>query len=137
MVVSKDELARELQQLGVEVVGGMVPLDQAHNAFIICKFLAEFRQVAEAAEYQGRDVPLNKPMRGDVKKYKVYVKNEEGRVVKVNFGDPDMEIRRDNPKARKNFRSRMRCEDPGPKWKPRYWACRFWSSKESVTDLLK
>ena len=78
------------------------------------------------AEYKGRKVKLNKPMRGDVKKFKVYVKNDKGNVVKVNFGDPNMRIRKSNPKARKSFRARHNCENPGPKWKARYWSCRKW-----------
>lgn len=78
------------------------------------------------AEYQGRNVTLNKPMRGDVKKFKVYVKNEKGNVVKVNFGDKDMKIRKSNPEARKSFRARHNCDDPGPKWKARYWSCKKW-----------
>ena len=89
----------------------------------------------EAAEHKGKKVKLNKPMRGDVKKYKVYVKNDKGNVVKVEFGDPNMEIKRDNPARRKNFRARHNCDNPGPIWKARYWACRFWS-KESVSSLL-
>lgn len=78
------------------------------------------------AEYQGRKVPLNKPMKGDVKKSKVYVKKPNGSVVKVNFGDPNMRIKKSNPKRRKSFRARHRCENPGPKWKARYWSCRAW-----------
>jgi hypothetical protein len=92
-------------------------------------------EVIEEAKYQGREVKLNKPMRGDVKKYKVYVKNDKGNVVKVNFGDPDMEIKRDDPERRKSFRARHKCDNPGPKWKARYWSCKFWSTK-SVSDLL-
>jgi hypothetical protein len=88
-----------------------------------------------SAEYRGREVRLNKPMVGDVKKYKVYVKNDKGNVVKVNFGDPNMEIRRDNPKARKNFRARHNCDSPGPKWKARYWSCRFWDTP-TIKELL-
>lgn len=80
--------------------------------------------------------PLNKPMRGDVKKFKVYVKNADGRVVKVNFGDKNMEIRRDNPKAKKSFRARHKCENPGPKTKARYWSCKMWSTKP-VSKVLK
>jgi len=83
-------------------------------------------EVIEEAEYQGRKVTLNKPMQGDVKKSKVYVKNEKGNVVKVNFGDPDMKIRKSNPKARKSFRARHKCKTPGPKWKARYWSCKAW-----------
>ena len=78
------------------------------------------------AEYQGRDVPLGKPMRGDVKKFKVYVKNPAGNVVKVNFGDPNMRIKKSNPARRKSFRARHNCANPGPRTKARYWSCRKW-----------
>mgnify|MGYP001299149665 CR=1 FL=1 len=86
------------------------------------------------AEYQGRKVPLNKPMRGDVKKFKVYVKDPKtGNVKKVNFGHggtsakrKTMRIRKSNPKARKSFRARHNCANPGPKTKARYWSCRKW-----------
>jgi hypothetical protein len=80
----------------------------------------------DEAEYQGRDVPLGKPMRGDVKKSKVYVKNPQGNVVKVNFGDPDMKIKKSNPERRKSFRARHNCDNPGPRHKARYWSCRAW-----------
>jgi hypothetical protein len=81
-----------------------------------------------AAEKSGRKVTLNKPFRtpDGPKKFSVYVKNEKGNVVKVNFGDPNMEIKKDIPARRKSFRARMRCETPGPKWKARYWACKSW-----------
>jgi hypothetical protein len=85
--------------------------------------------VIEEAEYQGRKVELNKPMQGDVKKSKVYVKNKKGNVVKVNFGDPDMKIRKSNPEARKNFRARHNCADKmkkGDKTKAGYWSCKAW-----------
>lgn len=85
--------------------------------------------VLEEAEYQGRKVELNKPMQGDVKKSKVYVKNKKGNVVKVNFGDPDMKIRKSNPEARKNFRARHNCADKmkkGDKTKAGYWSCKAW-----------
>ena len=84
------------------------------------------------AEYQGRKVKLGKPMQGDTKKFKVYVKNAKGNVVKVNFGQGGdakggtMRIRKDNPKARKSFRARHNCDTPGPRWKARYWSCRKW-----------
>ena len=86
----------------------------------------------QEAEYQGRKVKLNKIMQGDAKKFKVYVKNPKGNVVKVNFGQGGdakggtMRIRKSNPKARKNFRARHNCDNPGPKHKARYWACRTW-----------
>ncbi len=78
------------------------------------------------AKYQGREVPLGKPMQGDVKKSKVYVKGPKGNVVKVNFGDPNMRIKKSNPKRRKSFRARHNCANPGPRWKARYWSCRAW-----------
>ena len=84
------------------------------------------------AEYQGRKVKLGKPMQGDVKKFKVYVKNPAGNVVKVNFGQGGkakggtMKIRKSNPSARKNFRARHNCDNPGPRHKARYWSCRKW-----------
>lgn len=78
------------------------------------------------AEYQGRTVPLGKPMRGDSKKFKVYVKNQKGKVVKVNFGAKGMNIKKNNPVRRKAFRARHNCDNPGPRWKARYWSCRKW-----------
>ena len=78
------------------------------------------------AEYQGREVKLGKPMQGDVKKFKVYVKNPAGNVVKVNFGQKGMKIRKSNPAARKSFRARMNCDNPGPRTKANYWSCRKW-----------
>ena len=79
---------------------------------------------------------LNKPFRtpDGPKKFSVYVKNDKGNVVKVNFGDPNMEIKRDYPERRKSFRARHKCANPGPKWKARYWSCRMWSDK-SVSDM--
>ena len=87
-------------------------------------------------EEDKKKVKLNKIMRGDVKKYKVYVKNDKGNVVKVNFGDPNMEIKRDDPDRRRNFRARHNCDNPGPRWKARYWACKTWSAKP-VSAMLK
>ena len=87
------------------------------------------------AEYQGRKVKLGKIMQGDTKKFKVYVKNPKGNVVKVNFGQGGssasktggtMRIRKSNPKARANFRARHNCDNPGPRHKARYWSCRKW-----------
>lgn len=78
------------------------------------------------AEYQGRKVPLGKPMKGDVKKSKVYVRKPNGNIVKVNFGDKKMRIKKSNPKRRKSFRARHKCDNPGPRWKAKYWSCRAW-----------
>lgn len=87
----------------------------------------------EEAEYKGRKVQLGKIMQGDVKKFKVYVKNDKGNVVKVNFGfggksakGKRMTIKKNNPERRKSFRARHNCDNPGPRWKPRYWACKTW-----------
>ena len=81
----------------------------------------------EEAEYRGRKVPLGKPMRGDVKKFKVYVKDPKtGNVKKVNFGDPNMRIKKSNPARRRSFRARHNCANPGPRTKARYWSCRKW-----------
>ena len=80
----------------------------------------------DEAEYQGRKVPLGKPMKGDVAKSKVYVRKPNGKVVKVNFGDKNMKIKKSNPKRRKSFRARHKCANPGPRWKARYWSCRAW-----------
>jgi hypothetical protein len=81
----------------------------------------------EEAKYQGREVPLGKPMKGDVKKSKVYVKNPKtGKVIKVNFGDKKMKIKKSNPGRRKSFRARHNCANPGPRTKARYWSCRAW-----------
>jgi hypothetical protein len=83
---------------------------------------------AQSEKYQGRTVKLNKPFRtpSGPKKFSVYVKNEKGNVVKVNFGDPNMKIKKNIPERRKSFRARHNCDNPGPKWKARYWSCRAW-----------
>ncbi len=82
----------------------------------------------KAAEYQGRKVTLNKPFRTPKgpKKFAVYTKNGSGNVVIVRFGDPNMEIKRDDPARRRSFRARHKCKTPGPKWKARYWSCKKW-----------
>jgi hypothetical protein len=93
----------------------------------------ESTNMLNEAEYQGRKVQLGKIMQGDIKKFKVYVKNDKGKVVKVNFGfggksakGKRMVIKKNNPARRKSFRARMNCDNPGPRWKPRYWACKTW-----------
>ena len=85
----------------------------------------ESKSIKEA-EYQGREVKLGKPMQGDVKKFKVYVKNPQGNVVKVNFGAKGMNIKKNNPERRKSFRARHNCDNPGPRHMARYWSCRKW-----------
>jgi hypothetical protein len=80
----------------------------------------------DEAKYQGREVPLGKKMAGDVKKSKVYVRKPNGNIVKVNFGDKKMRIKKSNPARRKSFRARHNCANPGPRHKARYWSCRSW-----------
>lgn len=83
---------------------------------------------SESSEYQGRKVTLNKPFRtpDGPKKFSVYVKNDKGNVVKVNFGDPNMKIKKNIPERRRSFRARHNCDNPGPKYKARYWSCKAW-----------
>ena len=111
-------------------------LSELEEERLFLEMLAE-GEVIEEAEYRGRKVKLNKPMRGDVKKFKVYVKDPKtGNVKKVNFGhggssakkkgEKTMRIRKSNPKARRNFRKRHNCKNPGPKTKARYWSCKAW-----------
>lgn len=89
--------------------------------------VVQFDESINEAEYQGRKVQLGKPMQGDVKKFKVYVKDPKtGNVKKVNFGDPNMRIKKSNPARRKSFRARHNCDNPGPRTKARYWSCRKW-----------
>jgi hypothetical protein len=99
----------------------------------------DFTEQLKAAK-KGK-APLNKPFRlpkGSKKKFGVYVKNDKGNIVMVKFGDPNMSIKRDNPARRKAFRSRHSCDDnPGPKWKARYWSCKMWEAGKSVTDYTK
>jgi hypothetical protein len=96
------------------------------------EFMKEYKCDVNEAEYQGREVKLGKPMQGDVKKFKVYVKNPQGNVVKVNFGhkgkggEKTMSIKKNNPERRKAFRARHNCDNPGPRHKARYWSCRKW-----------
>ncbi len=89
-----------------------------------------------SSEKDGKKVTLNKPFRTSdgPKKFSVYVKNDKGNVVKVNFGDPNMEIKRDDPARRRSYRARHNCDNPGPKWKANYWSCKMWSTT-NVSDL--
>ena len=95
-----------------------------------------YDHVISEALYQGKEVKLNDPIRATdgAKKFYVYVKNEKGNIVKVGFGDPNMSIKRDSPERRKSFRARHKCEDPGPKWKARYWSCYQWRASAPVND---
>jgi len=90
--------------------------------------------ITEESEYQGKKVKLNDPIRSDdgKAKFHVYVNNEKGNVIKLRFGDPNMEIKRDNPKRLKSFRARFNCDSPGPKYKARYWSCYQWRANAPV-----
>jgi hypothetical protein len=103
----------------------------------------DFVEILEDVEYETLNEEketkkvLNKIHRGGSKKFYVYVKNDKGNVVKVSFGDKNMEIKRDDPNRRKNFRARHNCGNPGPKWKARYWACKTWEKGKSVSSLTE
>lgn len=105
-----------------------ITLESETDVMELLHYLKEPDETLEEAEYHDRSVKLNKPMRGDVKKFKVYVKDPStGNVKKVNFGDPNMRIKKSNPMRRKSFRARHHCDtDPGPKTMARYWSCRNW-----------
>lgn len=106
-------------------------IDELHEGefckVCLAEYIKENHNILTEAEYQGRKVKLGKPMQGDVKKFKVYVKDPKtGNVKKVNFGDKTMRIKKSNPGRRKNFRARHNCDSPGPRTKARYWSCRKW-----------
>ena len=118
---------------------GAPTADQIKRAQEECcaECLGYYDHVITEAEYQGKKVTLNNPIRTSEnpnKKFKVYVKNEKGKVVVVRFGDPNMGIQRDNPERRKSFRARHNCADPGPKWKARYWSCYQWRASAKVDN---
>ena len=134
-----DELAEslneQLKEMGLEEFDIEVSTDDAmdeetyegddfHHAYDVMWFNED--DALDEAEYRGRKVPLGKPMRGDVKKFKVYVRKPTGNIVKVNFGDPNMRIKKSNPARRRSFRARHNCANPGPRTKARYWSCRKW-----------
>ena len=121
---------------GTKVKGGVrvnncVPIEETYEGDDFHEAYGEMwyneDEQLDEAEYHGRKVPLGKPMRGDVKKFKVYVKDPStGNIKKVNFGDPNMRIKKSNPARRKSFRARHNCANPGPRTKARYWSCRKW-----------
>lgn len=117
--IELDDIVIESSVLEVLPDGILINIDETALAYLNTQDLNE-------AEYQGRKVPLGKPMAGDVKKSKVYVKGPSGRIVKVNFGDKKMKIKKSIPSRRKSFRARHNCDNPGPRHKARYWSCRAW-----------
>ena len=121
------EIARSQGVLQEEDVYFHIEDASSDDGKLLDEDLEFWDDVLEEAEYQGRKVTLNKPTRGDVKKFKVYVKDPKtGNGKKVNFGDPNMRIKKSNPKRRKSFRARHNCDNPGPKTKARYWSCKKW-----------
>jgi hypothetical protein len=137
-----------MKKKGKRMVPNCVPIEEADGYCSQClveyiersqtesEFIEVMHPGLNEAEYQGRKVKLGKPMRGDIKKFKVYVKNPEGNIVKVNFGhggtsakragQKTMRIKKNNPARRKSFRARHNCDNPGPRTKARYWSCRKW-----------
>ncbi len=107
-----------------------VGLEEFHKGEFCVQCLIEYIKnhisVLNEAEYQGRKVQLGKPMKGDVKKFKVYVKNKKGNVIKVNFGQKGVKIKKSNPKRRKSFRARHKCDTAKDRTSARYWSCRKW-----------
>jgi hypothetical protein len=122
-----------MKDKGGKMVPNCVPINEEDIIEEYCprclamEMMRAHGQPLQEAEYHGRKVPLGKPMRGDVKKFKVFVKDPStGNVKKVNFGDKTMRIKKSNPKRRKSFRARHNCDNPGPRTKARYWSCRKW-----------
>lgn len=128
--MSDRELMHQARMVGLGKYIKQNPTDEyeLENRNQIINMLQQLRydEELDEAEYQGRKVPLGKPMQGDVAKSKVYVRKPNGKVVKVNFGDKNMRIKKSNPARRKSFRARHNCDNPGPRWKARYWSCRAW-----------
>lgn len=126
MHTANDDGPTEFHQVHADVEEG---LETEHFCpQCLAEYISENWNKLEEAEYRGRKVTLGKPFStpGGPKKRSVYVKNAKGNVVKVNFGDPNMKIKKSNPKRRKSFRARHNCENPGPRWKARYWSCKAW-----------
>ena len=124
---------KQLSQLASKYNMDLMRKSSGKNASLVKRRVPPKSQELNEAEYQGRKVQLGKPMQGDVKKFKVYVKNDKGKVVKVNFGfggtsakGKRMSIKVKNPKRRAAFRARHNCKNPGPRWKARYWSCKAW-----------
>jgi len=130
ILITEQQLNNLLNRLGHDDSNEELIYEDIYGSVEETDYIADF---LNEAEYQGRKVQLGKIMQGDIKKFKVYVKNDKGKVVKVNFGfggksahGKIMRIKKNNPARRKSIRARMNCDTPGPRWKPRYWACRTW-----------
>lgn len=121
-ILDADENLPEWVQL--KIIKAVDYLDTARDYMKANKYAEDIDM--DEAKYRGKEVPLGKKLPGDVKKSKVYVRKPNGNIVKVNFGDKKMRIKKSNPKRRKSFRARHNCKNPGPRWKARYWSCRSW-----------
>ncbi len=121
-IIAADENLPEWVQ--AKITKAMDYLDTARDYMKSNKYAEDFE--VDEAKYRGKEVPLGKKLPGDVKKSKVYVRKPNGNIVKVNFGDKKMRIKKSNPARRKSFRARHNCKNPGPRWKARYWSCRSW-----------
>jgi hypothetical protein len=128
--LTESDLMRIIEMVTAQMNDGILYEDEYGS---VTETNFESTDVLNEAEYKGRKVQLGKIMQGDIKKFKVYVKKDKGKVVKVKFGfggksakGKRMTIKKNNPERRKSFRARHNCDNPGPRWKPRYWACRTW-----------
>ena len=138
--LTESDLIKLIKTLSKQINEGVIDVNESNSNIIYEDGYGSVEEtnfkvsgLLNEAEYQGRKVQLGKIMQGDVKKFKVYVKNDKGNVVKVNFGfggssakGKRMVIKKNNPARRKSFRARHNCDNPGPRWKARYWACRTW-----------
>ena len=121
-IIGADENLPEWVQ--AKITKAMDYIDTVRDYMKSNKYAEDFEM--DEAKYRGKEVPLGKKLPGDVKKSKVYVRKPNGNIVKVNFGDKKMRIKKSNPARRKSFRARHNCKNPGPRWKARYWSCRSW-----------
>ena len=130
-----DAISKNLQEMGVEglevEISNNDPDEETYDGDSFYEAYGDMwyseDESLDEAEYRGRKVSLGKPMRGDVKKFKVFVRDPKTKnIKKVNFGDPNMRIKKSNPARRRSFRARHNCDNPGPRTKARYWSCRKW-----------
>ena len=137
--VKKKSLERKfgIQDIKLDKKGNIISYKTERGKLVAGDECDCFGHQLTEAEYQGKKVELNDPTRSSdgKKKFYVYVKNEKGNIIKLGFGDPNMEIKRDDPKRRKAFRARHSCDDDiGPKWKARYWSCYQWRAGAKVDN---
>ena len=132
-----DAISKNLQEMGVEglevEISNNDPDEETYDGDSFYEAYGDMwyseDESLDEAEYRGRKVSLGKPMRGDVKKFKVFVRDPKTKnIKKVNFGDPNMRIKKSNPARRRSFRARHNCDNPGPRTKARYWSCLLYTS---------